>query len=123
MLKALRHVVYAAGYSMAGLVYMMRSEIAARSEVVAVALAILWLAVLGRPISNYLVLLMLACILFAVEAVNTAIEVLVDRLSPEQSNFAKIVKDLGSTAVFFLLAASGLYLAAVTAEAFGIISL
>ena len=123
MLKALRHIVYAVGYSMAGLVYMMRSEIAARIEVAAVVLAVLWLAILGRPISDFLVLLMLACILLAVEAVNTAIEVLVDRLSPEQSNFAKVVKDLGSTAVFFLLAASGLFLAAVTADAFGFITL
>ena len=123
MLKALRHIVYAVGYSMAGLAYMMRSEIAARIEVAAVVLAVLWLAILGRPISDFLVLLMLACILFAVEAVNTAIEVLVDRLSPEQSNFAKVVKDLGSTAVFFLLAASGIFLAAVTADAFGMISL
>jgi diacylglycerol kinase (ATP) len=123
MLKALRHVVHATGYSIAGLVFMVRSEIAARIEVVAVALALVWLAILGRPLSNFLVLLMLSCILFAVEAVNTAIEVLVDRLSPQQSIFAKTVKDLGSTAVFFLLFASGLYLAAVTAEAFGYIAL
>jgi diacylglycerol kinase (ATP) len=123
MLEPFRHIVYAAGYSMAGLVFMLRSEIAARIEVVAVALALLWLAVLGRPLSDFLVLLMLACILFAVEAVNTAIEVLVDKLSPERSEFAKIVKDLGSTAVFFLLTASGLYLAAVTADAFGFVDL
>lgn len=123
MLEAFRHIVHAAGYSMAGLAFMLRSEIAARIEAVAVVLAFVWLAVLDRPLSDFLVLSMLACILFAVEAVNTAIEVLVDRLSPEQSEFAKTVKDLGSTAVFFLLAASSLYLAAVTADAFGYITL
>lgn len=123
MLKAFRHIVHAAGYSIDGLGFMLRSELAARIEAVAVVLALLWLAILGRPLSDFLVLAMLACILFAVEAVNTAIEVLVDRLSPEQSEFAKTVKDLGSTAVFFLLAASGLYLAAVTADAFDYITL
>ena len=123
MLGALRHIVHAAGYSMAGLVFMMRSEISARIHVVVVFLAVLWLAFLGRPLSNYLVVLMLACILFALEAVNTAIEVVIDKLSPEHSKFAETVKDLGSAAVFFILSAGVLYLSAVTADAFGLIEL
>jgi diacylglycerol kinase (ATP) len=123
MLEAFRHIVYAAGYSMAGLVFMIRNEISARIHVVVVSLAVLWLVFLGRPLSNFLVLLMLACILFALEAVNTAIEVVVDKLSPEQSRFAQIVKDLGSAAVFFILSAGILFLAAVTADAFGVIAL
>jgi diacylglycerol kinase (ATP) len=64
-----------------------------------------------------------ACILFALEAVNTAIEVVVDKLSPEHSKFAKTVKDLGSAAVFFILSAGGLFLAAVTADSFGFVGL
>lgn len=123
MLNAFRHIVYACGYSVAGFAFMLRNETAARLEVVTMALAVLWLAVLGRPFSNFLVLLMLACILFAIEAVNTAIEVVADKLSPEQSNFAKIVKDLGSTAVFFVLGAGVLFLAAVTADSFGYVDL
>ena len=123
MLEAFRHIVYAAGYSLAGLAYMLRTEISARIHVVVVILAVLWLIFLGRPLSNYLILLMLACILFALESVNTAIEVVVDKLSPEHSRFAKTVKDLGSAAVFFILAAGGLYLASVTADAFGLIKL
>ena len=107
---------------MAGLVFMLRSETSARIHVVVVGLSILWLVFLGRPLSNFLVLAMLACILFAIEAINTAIEAVIDRLSPEQSKFAKTAKDLGSTAVFFILSAGALYLAAVTADAFGLIS-
>jgi diacylglycerol kinase (ATP) len=123
MLEGLRHIVHAAGYSMAGLAFMLRTEIAARIEVVVVALSLLWLAVLGRPLSNFVVFLILACILFAVEAVNTAIEAVADRLSPEKSDFAKAVKDLGSTAVFFVLSAGVLFLAVATADAFGLIEL
>ena len=52
----------------------------------------------------------------SVEALNTAIERIVDRESPEISEFAKVTKDLGSTAVFFLLTAAGVFLAAVTAD-------
>lgn len=108
---------------MAGLAFMLRSEISARIHAVVVIVALLWLLFLGRPLSNFLVLLMLACILFAFESVNTAIEVVVDKLSPERSEFAKTVKDLGSAAVFFILSAGGLYLAAVTADAFGLIDI
>lgn len=123
MLEAFRHIVHAAGYSFAGLVFMVRSEISARIEVVVIALAFLWLAVLGRSISDFLILAMVACLLLAVEALNTAIEVVVDRLSPEKSEFAKTTKDLGSTAVFFILSASGLFIAAVTADSFGFLDL
>lgn len=108
---------------MAGLVFMLRSEISARIEMAVIVLAFLWLTVLGRPLSNFLVVAMLACFLLAMEAVNTAIEVVVDKISPEQSKFGKSAKDLGSTAVFLTLAAGGVYLAAVTAEAFGLASL
>jgi diacylglycerol kinase (ATP) len=48
-------------------------------------------------------------ILFAVEALNTAIEELVDRISPEISTVGRHAKDLGSFAVFCLLAVNGLF--------------
>ncbi|PWJ21064.1 diacylglycerol kinase [Jannaschia seohaensis] len=38
-----------------------------------------------------------------IEALNTAIELIVDRVSPEISDFAKHAKDLGSFAVFCAL--------------------
>jgi diacylglycerol kinase (ATP) len=123
MLEAFRHIVHAAGYSMAGLVYLLRQELAARIELAAVALALLWFLALGRPLVDFLILLILACILFSVEALNTAIEEVVDKISPERSEFGKKAKDLGSTAVFFMLTAGGLYVAAVTAKAFGWLAL
>jgi len=123
MLKPFRHIVHAAGYSIAGLIYLLRNESAARIELAAVIVALFWFVVLDRPLSNYLILLVLGCVLFSIEALNTAIEAVVDKVSPEQSQFAKTAKDLGSTAVFFILAASGLYIAAVTADAFGLIAL
>jgi diacylglycerol kinase (ATP) len=123
MLEAFRHIVHAAGFSMAGLVYLLRSELAARIELVIVILAFLWFLVLGRTLPDYLILLVLACILFSVEALNTAIEEVVDKISPERSAFGKAAKDLGSTAVFFALSAGGIFIAAVTADSFGLIVL
>jgi diacylglycerol kinase (ATP) len=107
---------------MAGLVYLFRQEIAARIELTVVVLAFLWFFALGRPLADFLVLFVLACILFAVEALNTAVEEVVDKISPERSEFGKHAKDLGSTAVFFMLTAGGVYVAAVTAKAFGLIA-
>jgi diacylglycerol kinase (ATP) len=57
-----------------------------------------------------------------VEALNTAIERIVDRTSPEISEFGRVTKDLGSTAVFFMLCAAGLFLLAVTADSAGLIA-
>lgn len=123
MLEAFRHIVHAAGYSLAGFVYLVRNELAARIELVAVVLALLWFVILGRWLADYLILLMLACILFSVEALNTAIEEVVNKISPERSEFGKAAKDLGSAAVFLMLTACGLYIAAVTADTFGLIDL
>jgi diacylglycerol kinase (ATP) len=121
MLEAFRHIVHAAGYSMAGLGYLLRSELAARIEAGVIVLAFVWFALLGRSVIDFLGLAVIACMLMSVEALNTAIEDIVDKLSPEQSGFARGAKDLGSTAVFFMLTAGGLYVLANTADAFGLI--
>ena len=123
MLEALRHVVHATGYSMAGLRLLFRGELAARIEIAVSAAALIWLLVLGSSAGEILVLVLLFYILMSVEALNTAIEVVVDHISPEYTEFAKSAKDLASFAVFCLLLAGGIYVAAVTASKFGLIAL
>ena len=123
MLRAFRHVVHAAGYSWDGFRHLFRSEIAARLEIVAGVLATVWLLILGRSIAAFVILAILFCIVIAVEALNTAVEVLVDHLSPEHAEFAKAAKDLGSAAVFAMLAAAGIFVLAVTADTLGLIAL
>lgn len=58
---------------------------------------------------HYLVLVVLGLILIAVEALNTAIEEVIDRISPEFSEVARNAKDLGSFAVSCLLLANLLF--------------
>lgn len=123
MLKAFRHVVHAAGYSAAGLRHLFSTELAARIEVAAGILAVLWLLILGRPLRDFVIIVMLFLVLISIEALNTAIERIVDRLSPELSDFGKYSKDLGSAAVFTMLAAAGVFLIAVTADSLGLVSL
>ncbi|MCV2864598.1 diacylglycerol kinase [Defluviimonas sp. WL0075] len=102
----LMHVVDAAGYSLAGL-RRLWAETAARLEIagaVAVILAFLWRGV--EP-WHWLVAGALAGLVLATEAINTAIEVLTDRISPEWSQTAKDAKDLGSLAVGLMLLVFG----------------
>jgi len=123
MLKAFFHVVHATTFSYAGLKHLLRRELAARIEVFAGVAALIWFLLLRRSILEILVLLILFCILISVEALNTAVERIVDRISPDITEFGRDTKDLGSTAVFFMLTASGLYILAITADAAGLIAL
>ena len=123
MVRAFRHIVHAGRNSLAGLRHLLATETAARIELAAAALAFLWVLILGRGIGDFVILAILFCILMCVEALNTAIERIVDRTSPEISDFGRVTKDMGSTAVFFILCASGIFLLAVTADSAGWITL
>lgn len=92
------HFFAAAGYSAGGLKRLW-GESAFRQEV-ALILGLLVLFVIFRAsVPEVLGMLAIGLVLIAVEALNTAIEVLVDHLSPGWSQFAKEAKDLGSLAV------------------------
>lgn len=99
------HLLAAARYSVAGF-HRLKEETAARHEIGLGLLALVVLGVLGvgwGQISLFAVLLLL---LIAVEALNTAIEVLTNRISPEWSLDAKHAKDLGSLAVALVVLAN-----------------
>lgn len=105
----LAHLRAAAGYSLAGFRRLL-NESAFRQELtvgVLVLIALLLWGVAPARIAGFVVLFL---VLVAVEALNTALEVLVDHLSPEWSVFARDAKDLGSLAVAALLAANAIYL-------------
>lgn len=92
------HFFAAAGYSLGGLQRLSR-ESAFRQEVALVAGLAVVLLVFGASLPEVLGLLAIGLALIAVEALNTALEVLVDHLSPGWSQFAKEAKDLGSLSV------------------------
>lgn len=106
------HFLAAAGYSIGGARRLLR-EAAFRQEVLGLTALAAVFALVGASVPEFLGLLILSLGVLAVEAVNTAIEELVDRASPEWSEFARDTKDLGSFAVMCLLVATGLYAAYV----------
>lgn len=107
----LRHTIASAGYSYAGFGRLL-GETAFRQEMVASLVMLALFLVRGVPIQSYATQAILVLVLFAVEALNTAIEELVDGVSPDYAEFARHAKDLGSFAVFCLLAANGIHAAA-----------
>jgi diacylglycerol kinase (ATP) len=106
--SGIRRVIAATRYSMQGLRRLWREE-AFRHEVIAFAAGLVLFAVVGASPLDYFVFLILMLVLFSVESLNTAIEELVDRISPEISTVGRHAKDLGSFAVFCLLCANGLF--------------
>ena len=106
--SGLRRVVAATRYSLQGLARLWQEE-AFRHEAIAFVAGLVVFAAVGATLTDYLIYLVLMLILFSVEALNTAIEELVDRISPEISSVGRHAKDLGSLAVFCLLCANGLF--------------
>ncbi|WP_149589202.1 diacylglycerol kinase [Tabrizicola flagellatus] len=102
------HFLAAAGYSLGGLRRLAR-ESAFRQEVLFIAGLLVIFLVAGASPAEIAGLLALGLALVAVEALNTAIEVLVDHLSPGWSEWAKDAKDLGSLAVACTIGATVLY--------------
>ncbi|WP_279480162.1 diacylglycerol kinase [Aureimonas sp. SK2] len=115
-LRGLAHLAAAGRYSLAGLVRLL-GEAAFRHEIALGALLVASLAMEGVATSDLLIQGVLLLVLAATEALNTAIELIVDRVSPEFSLFAQQAKDLGSFAVFCLLAANLGFAAAVLLQA------
>jgi diacylglycerol kinase (ATP) len=104
-----RHFLAAAGYSWAGFLRVLR-EAAFRQELGFFAVAMAALVLVGASAGEIVVAVLLFLGLFSVEAMNTAVEEVIDRISPEISIVGKHAKDLGSFAVTCMIAACCLYL-------------
>ena len=102
----LRHLFAAATYSWGGFRRLFE-ESAFRQELLFFAAALIVVIAVGATLAEIVATVVLFLALFAVEAMNTAIEEVVDRISPEISNVGKHAKDLGSFTVLCMLLACG----------------
>jgi diacylglycerol kinase (ATP) len=87
-----------------GLGWALRHERAVQEEFVALALGLPLSFFVAASIAWWLALVGSLFVLIIVELLNTAVEKLSDHVTPEHSRAIKVVKDLGSAAVFFALA-------------------
>lgn len=111
----LAHLVAAAGYSAGGLRRLWQ-EAAFRHEMLGLLAMPVALALFGASLTHYVVFAGLALLVIALEALNTAIECLVDHLTKDWAEFARDAKDLGSLAVMCGLLCHALLLIHVIAS-------
>lgn len=100
------HIFDAVGYAWAG-VKILLTETAIRLELGGTIFTlILFLAVGVEPL-HFMIYIMMALVVLGFEGLNTAIEMIVDEISPEYSEFAKNTKDVASASVLMALLAAG----------------
>lgn len=101
ILNDIKHIFRAFQYSWQGLVYVFKNEIAFRQDVLFFLIGLtvsffLPVCAISRAImifSLFFILLM--------EMVNTAIEVIINRISTERNPLSGVAKDIGSALVLF----------------------
>ena len=105
--QGLRRLVNAFVYSRDGFAAAWKHEAAFREELLLAAIAIpagLWL---GQTGIERALLVGTILIVLIVELLNSAIEAVVDRVSPERHELSKRAKDIGSAAVLVTLMLAG----------------
>lgn len=119
-ITGIKHVFAAASYSIGG-IRRLWQETAFRHIMLTLVLCLVLLFAIDASLVEFSILLILFFVLVAVEALNTAIECIVDHLAPNWEEFARDAKDLGSLATMCLLFANGLYLCALLLRYFEIL--
>ena len=115
-ITGLAHVFAAAGYSISG-IQRLWQETAFRYITLGLPICAGVLALCGDSLGDYAILFVLYFALVATEALNTAIECIVDHLAPNWEEFARDAKDLGSLATMCMLGANGVFMARVILSA------
>lgn len=113
--KGVSRLINAFGYSCAGLAAAWRGEAAFRQELALLAVAVPLALFLGKNGVDRALLVGSVLLVPVVELLNSAIEAVVDKASPERHELAKRAKDMGSAAVLFALIAAAAVWACVLA--------
>lgn len=106
--KGIRHLFAAASYSLGGARRLL-GEAAFRHELLAFGSVMIGFVATGATLFQYVAMGILFLLMMAFEAINTAIEEIVDRVSPEISDMGRNAKDLGSFACFCMIVANAVY--------------
>jgi diacylglycerol kinase (ATP) len=101
--KGLTRLINAIGYSRDGLRAAWQNEAAFREEIVLAAIAIPLALFLAKNGVDRALMIGSIILILIVEILNSAVEAVVDKASPEKSELAKRAKDMGSAAVLLSL--------------------
>lgn len=101
--KGLTRLWNALGYSRDGIAAAWHHEAAFREEILLATIAIPLAFYLGKTGVERALLVGSVILILIVEILNSAVEAVVDKASPEMHDLAKRAKDMGSAAVLFSL--------------------
>ena len=101
--KGLVRLWNATGYSRDGILAAWRHEAAFREEILLAAITIPLAFYLSKTGVERALLVGSIILILIVEILNSAVEAVVDKASPEKHDLAKRAKDMGSAAVLFSL--------------------
>ena len=111
--QGLTRLINALGYSRDGLKAAWKNEAAFREEVLLAVVAIPLALFLAKTGVDRALLLGSILLILIVEILNSAVEAVVDKASPEKHELAKRAKDMGSAAVLLSLANAAIIWACV----------
>lgn len=111
--QGLTRLINALGYSLDGIAAAWKNEAAFREEVLLAAIAIPLAFYFGRSGVERALLVGSIVFILIVEILNSAVEAVVNKASPEKHDLAKRAKDMGSAAVLFSLINAALIWACV----------
>ncbi len=101
--KGLTRLINALGYSRDGLRAAWQNEAAFREEILLAAIAIPLAVLLAKTGVDRALMMGSIILILIVEILNSAVEAVVDKASPEKNDLAKRAKDMGSAAVLLSL--------------------
>ena len=101
--KGLTRLINALGYSRDGLRAAWQNEAAFREEILLAAITIPLALVLSKTGVDRALMIGSIILILIVEILNSAVEAVVDKASPEKNELAKRAKDMGSAAVLLSL--------------------
>ena len=98
--KGLNRIIFSSKYSIEGLAYAYKTEKSLVLHSILSTCAIILGFVLNISINQWIVLLIALGVILMIELLNTAIEAVVDMVTLEYNELAKIAKDCGSAGAF-----------------------
>ena len=104
----MERIYFAFRNTCAGLLHAGRTERAVQQEMILLAIAIPLAAIVGTGLWDRVALISTVLLMMAIELLNTCVEKLCDHVTPSIHPQIKIVKDMGSAAVFCSICIAGL---------------
>ncbi len=96
-------IIHAFKYSFDGISSAFKSEAAFRQDILLCITAIIVQSFFDIPTTSRIIMIASLLLIIIAELVNTAIETIVDRISPQKHELSKKAKDIGSAIVMLTI--------------------